>query len=91
MSHSENDNLTVSPIAHRVPFRDLVENPLSVSVWTYRKWSPNIARIFRYARMKTLGDVVEAGKQKWLDEGFTPEMMMELEKLLKRFGLELKE
>ncbi|MBN2343097.1 MAG: hypothetical protein JXX29_08075 [Deltaproteobacteria bacterium] len=75
----------------KIPIRDLVDNPHQVSAWMYRKWSPDIARIFRYERMKTLGDIVQYSKADWLDQGFTPRMLNELETALWRFGLELKE
>ena len=74
----------------KVPIREQVENPTTISAWTYRKWSPDIARIFRYERMKTLGDIVNVPKEEWVAQGFTPRMMNELETALWRFGLELK-
>ena len=74
----------------KIPIREQVDDPQAISAWTYRKWSPDIARIFRYERMKTLGDIVNVPKEHWLDQGFTPRMMNELETALWRFGLELK-
>ena len=74
----------------KIPIRDQVDDPQMISAWTYRKWSPDIARIFRYERMKTLGDIVQKPKEDWLDQGFTPRMMNELETALWRFGLELR-
>lgn len=74
----------------KIPIREQVDDPYTISAWTYRKWSPDIARIFRYERMKTLGDIVKVPKEEWEEQGFTPRMLNELETALWRFGLELK-
>lgn len=95
MSTSHSDNSKDAPIQRivsgaKVPIRDLVDDPRRVSAWTYRKWSADIARIFRYERMKTLGDIAAMSKKHWEEQGFTPRMLNELETALWRFGLELR-
>lgn len=95
MTQSQSDSGNQSSIKKivpgiKIPIREIVDNPHEISAWTYRKWSADIARIFRFSRIKTLGDIASLSKQHWIGQGFTPRMLNELESLLWRFGLQLK-